>query len=64
MNPSSTPQLQRMEIRTLNLELNESFAISGGAVDVVELVHGPEAQLKIDEALDVLASAAKLSSGI
>ena len=33
-------------------------------VEVVELVHGPEAQLKIDEALDVLASAAKLSSGI
>ena len=38
MNPSSTPQLQRLEIRTLNLELNESFAISGGAVDVAELV--------------------------
>ncbi|MGB1661327.1 MAG: dipeptide epimerase [Planctomycetota bacterium] len=38
MNLPSTPQLQRMEIRTLNLELNESFAISGGAVDVVELV--------------------------
>ena len=27
-----------MEIRSLNLELNESFAISGGAVDVAELV--------------------------
>ena len=38
MNPSSTPQLQRMEIRSLNLELNESFAISGGAVNVAELV--------------------------
>ncbi len=38
MKPSSTPQIQRLEVRSLNLELSESFAISGGSVDVAELL--------------------------
>lgn len=35
---SAVPRLQSLEFRTLDLELRESFAISGGAAEVAELV--------------------------